>query len=108
MRLGVDDEARVTDELVAGSSGAPPAFDRPLRVIYGERDRILPDIATTVDRLRGDVPHAVVTALPHAGHVVQEDAADEVGTLLAQFFAPAGYVDVDKCTHGVHNSTSTG
>jgi pimeloyl-ACP methyl ester carboxylesterase len=59
----------------------------PVRVVYGERDRVLPDIAATVARLRGDLPHAVVTALPHCGHFLQEDAPAEVGRLLADFFS---------------------
>jgi haloalkane dehalogenase len=59
----------------------------PLRVVYGERDRILPDISETVARLAADVPHAEITALPHCGHFLQEEAPGEVGELLAPFFA---------------------
>ena len=57
----------------------------PLRVIYGEQDRILPDIAETVARLQRDVPHAEVTALPHCGHFLQEEDPEQVGELLAAF-----------------------
>ena len=59
----------------------------PVRIIYGEEDRILPDIATTVDRLSSDLPHAEITALPECGHFLQEEAPAEVGALLATFFS---------------------
>ena len=113
MRLGVADESVVTDEVIAGVT-APfateedrlalanagvgleldvvasmerelPSLRVPLRVIYGEQDRILPDIAETVARLQRDVPHAEVTALPHCGHFLQEEDPEQVGELLAEF-----------------------
>ncbi len=64
-----------------------PTLKTPVRIVYGEQDRLLPDIAETFARLRDDVPHAEVTQLPEAGHFVQEDAPDRVGKLLAEFFA---------------------
>ena len=64
-----------------------PSVQAPVRVIYGEQDRILPDIADTVARIQRDVPHAVVTALPDCGHFLQEEAGPQIGELLAEFFA---------------------
>ena len=58
-----------------------------MRIVYGGQDPILPDVADTMRRVRGDIPHAQVTTLPDAGHFLQEDAPDEVGRLLAEFFA---------------------
>ena len=115
MKLGVADPATITDEVLEGVT-APfrsdedrlalaragigleldvvaemarelPGLRTPLRVIYGEQDRILPDIADTVARLRRDVPHAEVTALAGCGHFLQEEEPERVGELLAGFFA---------------------
>ncbi len=115
MRLGLADGSNLTDEVIAGvcepfaddgsrrslaDAGiglAPdgfaeiarmlPSFKAPVRLIYGEQDRILPDIAETVARVRKDLPQAVVTALPGCGHFLQEEAPEQVGDLLADFFA---------------------
>jgi haloalkane dehalogenase len=62
-------------------------LDVPVRVIYGERDRILPDVAETMARVKRDLPQAEVTSLPDAGHFCQEEAGAEIGRLLASFFA---------------------
>jgi pimeloyl-ACP methyl ester carboxylesterase len=62
-----------------------PSLDIPIRIVYGERDRILPDVADTMARVARDLPQAVVTALP-AGHFLQEEAPEVVGELLASFF----------------------
>lgn len=59
----------------------------PLRAIYGDRDRLLPDVAQTMARLHRDVSHARVTALAGCGHFLQEDQPDQVASLLAEFLA---------------------
>ncbi|MDP3939644.1 MAG: alpha/beta fold hydrolase, partial [Deltaproteobacteria bacterium] len=64
-----------------------PSLKVPVRVIYGERDRILPDVGKTMCRVAGDLPQAEVTALPDCGHFLQEERPDEIGRLLADFFA---------------------
>lgn len=65
-----------------------PTLRIPVRIVYGERDRVLPDVAQTMARVKTDLPHAEVTALPACGHFLQEEAPDRVGALLAHFFAP--------------------
>jgi pimeloyl-ACP methyl ester carboxylesterase len=115
MRLGLADEASLTNEVLAGvvdpfadedsrvalaKAGIelqPDGFadlsrrlselSVPVRVVYGEQDRVLPDVAETMARVKRDVPQAEVTAIPGAGHFVQEEAGGEVGDLLAAFFA---------------------
>jgi pimeloyl-ACP methyl ester carboxylesterase len=59
----------------------------PLRMIYGEQDQILPDIATTAQRLKRDCPHAQITSLPSCGHFVCEQEPTLVSAMLAEFFA---------------------
>lgn len=115
LRLGLADEATLTDEvleevqrpfrdeqariaLAAAGMGLSrrgfaeiaeqlPSLDMPVRIVYGERDRILPDVADTMARVRRDLPRADVTSLPECGHFLQEEAPERVGELLAGFFA---------------------
>jgi haloalkane dehalogenase len=65
-----------------------PTLRIPVRVVYGARDRVLPDVADTMARVKVDLPQADVTALPDCGHFLQEEAPAHVGELLARFFAP--------------------
>jgi len=58
----------------------------PVRVIYGEQDRLLPDVAQTMARIRRDLPQTELTALPNCGHFLQEQQPELVGDLLAGFF----------------------
>jgi haloalkane dehalogenase len=58
----------------------------PVRLIYGRQDRILEEIDSFAERIRRDFPHAQITALPNAGHFLQEDDPDHVGELLGEFF----------------------
>lgn len=115
MRLGLADESNLTPEtldavvgpfetdeargaLAAAGIGLDPsgfeeiarllpdAFrDVPVRIVYGEQDRILPTVADTMARVKADLPQAAITSLPAAGHFLQEEAAAEVGDLLADF-----------------------
>ncbi len=115
MKLGLADEANLTEEslaavrepfqseaarraLAAAGVGLElegfaeiarklPELDVPVRVIYGERDRILPDVADTMARVTRDLPQAEVTALPECGHFLQEEAGPRIGEELAAFFA---------------------
>jgi haloalkane dehalogenase len=64
------------------------SLDIPVCAIYGEEDRILPDVAETMSRVDDDVPGgAEITGLPGCGHFLQEEAPGEVGELLAEFFS---------------------
>ena len=114
MRIGVADSRRLGDDVVrcvqapfehrdarrallkAGAELTPrgmieiarwfPSLRVPVRVIYGTRDRILPDIERTVRGVARDLPHAEVTALPDCGHFLQEERPQQLGELLAAFF----------------------
>ncbi len=64
-----------------------PKLTMPVRIVYGESDRILPDVAHTMARVKELVPHAELTSLPRVGHFLQEDASARVAELLTEFFA---------------------
>ena len=113
MKLGVVHKARLNREvltpytapfqepaarkaLIKAGSGLSPrglaeiarkltVLDVPTRIIYGENDRILPDIARTVQRLERDLRSAEATSLPNCGHFLQEDDPDRIGELIAEF-----------------------
>ncbi len=113
MRIGVTTERGVSQEVVrgvqapfetsdarrallkAGSGLHPDGFKEiarllpslhvPVRAIYGECDRILPDVADTMRQVARDLPQTEVTALPECGHFLQEDRPEELGRLLAEF-----------------------
>jgi haloalkane dehalogenase len=114
IRLGLADDSNATEEVLAGV-GAPfasdddrlalaragiglhpdgfveiaqglPTLELPVRVIYGEQDRVLPDVAETFARVKRDTPQAEVTVLPGCGHFLQEEEPERVGAELAAFF----------------------
>ena len=66
-----------------------PSVDVPVRLLYGARDRILPDIARTMARLQRDLPQAELTVLEDCGHFLQEERPEEIGEILGEFFAAA-------------------
>ena len=65
-----------------------PQLDVPLRLIYGENDKVLPDVAKTMKRLHDLRPDANLTALKNCGHFLQEDEPEALSNLLANFFTP--------------------
>ena len=75
--LGTAGLAKIAREL--------PSYQGTLRLIYGENDLALPDIAKTMRRLQQDHPEARLTALPNCGHFLQEDEPKRVGQLIAEF-----------------------
>jgi pimeloyl-ACP methyl ester carboxylesterase len=115
MRLAFADEANISEELLDAVSAPFPddasrltlaragvgldleglaEIDKrfaelrmPLRVVYGEQDGVLPDVAETMARVKREHPDTEVTALPDCGHFLQEEAPERVGELLAEFFA---------------------
>jgi pimeloyl-ACP methyl ester carboxylesterase len=117
MRVGIANRDRVTDEVLEGVRApfvtrearralaraghglspkgfreierALPELQWPVRAVYGEQDKILPDVAKTMAKMKCDIPHAEVIPLPGLGHFLQEDDPEKVGDLLAEFFSPA-------------------
>jgi len=75
--LGIRGLAKIAREL--------PGYQTSIRLIYGEKDRVLPDVAKTMARLKRDHPKAELTALPNCGHFLQEDDPEQVAKLIAEF-----------------------
>jgi haloalkane dehalogenase len=75
--LGVAGLAKIAEKL--------PSLEAPLRLIYGENDRVLPDVARTMKRIQKLRPDAKLTALPGCGHFLQEDEPQRVAELIAEF-----------------------
>ena len=63
-----------------------PGLTIPVLGVYGTDDRILPDVADTFARVRHDLPHARIEALPGAGHFLQEEVPGGIAARLATFF----------------------
>jgi pimeloyl-ACP methyl ester carboxylesterase len=82
-KAGVGVDLDSFNEIAAGL----PDFDGPALIVYGVQDRILPDVAETMNRVAADLPQAEVKALPDCGHFLQEEEPEEIGRLLAAFFA---------------------
>lgn len=115
MRFGVHDKSRLTDQAIAAyqepfatrdarialrkaaiglhPDGLKeieawlPRIEVPVRLLYGERDRVLPDVAQTMRKVAELVPQAELSTLPDAGHFCQEERAGEIGEELARFFS---------------------
>jgi pimeloyl-ACP methyl ester carboxylesterase len=113
MRLGVVDGAKLDDETIGAVTApfadtdaretlariadgfVPEVLDEvsaglatitaPVRIIYGRRDPLLPDVDRTIARLTASIPHAEVTLLDGCAHFLQEDEPDKIGPLLAAF-----------------------
>lgn len=114
MRYGVHDKSRLSDEAIhayqepfesadarkvlrkAGTGLHPngmkeierwlPSIEVPVRILYGERDRILPDVAKTMRKVAERVPQSELSTLEDCGHFLQEERPEEIGAELSAFF----------------------
>ena len=60
-------------------------FKGAVQIVYGEKDRILPHVKQTMQRVKHDLPQANITILNDCGHFIQEEAASKISTILVQF-----------------------
>lgn len=115
MKLGVSDSSRLGDDAIrayqepfeqkdarrallkAGTGLHPGGFKEidgwlrgsslPIRIVYGEDDRILPDVARTMGKVADMVDSSPeVTAMPGCGHFLQEERPAEIAAELSTFF----------------------
>ena len=62
-----------------------PQLKVPVRIIFGENDRILPRVAHTMAQVKEDLPQAIITSLPNCGHFLQEDEPEKIAVLMRDF-----------------------
>ena len=60
-------------------------YKGPVQVIYGEKDKILPAVAQTMNKVKSNLPQTKIEALANCGHFLQEDAPQEIGKLIRGF-----------------------
>lgn len=75
------------EQLETIAQGLSVFKDIPVRLAYGNKDRILPDVAKTMRRVHASLPHAQLTELEGLGHFLQEDDPATVAKLVAEFFS---------------------
>lgn len=63
------------------------SFKGPIQIIFGEKDRILPDVKQTMAKVKNDLPQAKVHAITNAGHFLQEEVSEEIVEVLEVFLS---------------------
>lgn len=62
-----------------------PDINSPIRIIYGEKDRLLPDMIRQMTYHKEKRPDINFTAIHNCGHFLQEDQPERVSKLLLEF-----------------------
>ena len=60
-------------------------YQGPVQLLYGQEDRILPKVATTMQRVKEDLPQAQLKAFPNCGHFLQEEIPQELSAVVLAF-----------------------
>jgi pimeloyl-ACP methyl ester carboxylesterase len=60
-------------------------FKGPVLIIYGARDKVLPNVGETKNRVKQDLPQAEINILPNCGHFLQEEEPGEIGRIINEF-----------------------
>ena len=76
-RLSVKGFEEIVDKL--------SSYTGPVQLLYGEKDRILPRVAMTMQRVKQDLPQAQLTAFPDCGHFLQEEIPKELSNAVLAF-----------------------
>ncbi len=61
------------------------SFKGPVQILYGEKDRILPKVKDTMERVKKDLPQAQVRIFPNCGHFLQEEMPEAIAETLVDF-----------------------
>lgn len=60
-------------------------FKGPVQIIYGAKDKILPEVADTMAKVKVDLPQANIHVLTNCGHFIQEEEPAEIGRVIMGF-----------------------
>ena len=62
-----------------------PMFRGPVQIIYGENDKILPNVELTMKKVKEKLPQSNIVSLPDAGHFLQEDTPKKISNVISEF-----------------------
>ena len=62
-----------------------PSFKKPVQILYGERDNILPKVKKTMERVKRDLPQAQIRSFPDCGHFLQEESPKQLSDAILNF-----------------------
>ena len=60
-------------------------FSGPVQILYGEEDKILPNVANTMSRVKKDLPQANMQSFPNCGHFLQEEIPNKLSDAVMHF-----------------------
>lgn len=60
-------------------------FKGPIQIIYGEKDRILPKVSSTMKKVKENLPQSNIMSLPNCGHFLQEDSPKQISNIILEF-----------------------
>ena len=61
------------------------SFKGPIQVIYGEKDKILPNVGKTMKRVQENLPQTKIESIPNCGHFLQEDEPKKISRIMRDF-----------------------
>ena len=62
-----------------------PVYKKPVQVLYGENDKILPKVRETMARVKSDLPQAEIKSFPKCGHFLQEEIPFDLSKYIVNF-----------------------
>lgn len=62
-----------------------PSYENPVLILYGEKDKILPNVDKTMKKIKEDLPQAKIISYSDCGHFIQEEIPEELGSRIKEF-----------------------
>lgn len=60
---------------------------KPVLLLYAEEDRILPNVAKTMESIGERISHASLASIPRCGHFLQEERPEAVVEVMGEFYS---------------------